>query len=83
MSKDLIGHALLDQYVSVKGELERLPQEVDADAALWEIVDQLLLDLHMIRFGYASDGYARFVERRIEEVCEDASVVQRLKDMRL
>jgi hypothetical protein len=83
MSRPLIDHPLLDLYEKVKGELEALPETDAADPELWEIVDQLLLDLHMIRHGYASEGYERFVERRLKEVCADEGVVGRLKGIRL
>ena len=78
-----ITHDLLDKYVQVKGELEKLPDRREVDADIWEIVDQLLLDLHMIRFGYTTEGYERFVDRRLEEVCADRSVVDRMKGIRL
>ncbi len=78
-----ITHELLDSYVQMKGELEKLSDRRGIDAGLWEIVDQLLLDLHMIRHGYTTDGYERFVDRRLEEVCADRSVVDRMKEIRL
>lgn len=78
-----ITHDLLDKYVSVKGELERLSDRADISPELWEIVDQLLLDLHMIRHGYTTDGYARFVERRLNELCASEDVVQRMHEIDL
>jgi hypothetical protein len=77
-----IDHTFLDVYESVKGEFEKLGAHV-ADPELWEIVDQLLLDLHMIRFGYTTEGYEKYVDRRLQEVCTDSSVADRLKAMRL
>ena len=83
MNDPLITHDLLDRYTQVKGELEKLPDRRDVDPELWEIVDQLLLDLHMIRFGYTSAGYERFVDRRLQEVCADATVVDRMREISL
>ncbi len=82
-SQPQITHELLDEYMQVKGELEKLSDRHGIDAGLWEIVDQLLLDLHMIRHGYTTEGYERFVDRRLEEVCTDRSVVDRMKGIRL
>jgi hypothetical protein len=78
----MIDHEFLDEYDSVKGELEKHPRRKELDPELWEIVDQLLLDLHMIRHGYASEGYERYVERRLKEVCTDERVVDRFKAMK-
>jgi hypothetical protein len=78
-----IDHPLLDQYVSVKGELEKLPSASAFDPELWEIVDQLLLDLHMIRHGYTTEGYEKFVDRRLKEVSADATVETRMRELRL
>jgi hypothetical protein len=83
MSKEQIDHELLDVYVSVKGELEALTPGSRPDATLWTMVDELLLDLHMLRHGYATEGYGRYVERRLQEVCSDAEVVGRMKEIRL
>ncbi len=77
-----IDHQLLDRYESVKGELEKLPPG-SVDHQLWEIVDQLLLDLHMIRYGYASEGYEKYLDRRLAEVCVDGSVADRMRAIRL
>lgn len=77
-----IDHALLDRYAQVGGELERLPAELRPDAVLWETVDELLLDLHLIRHGYASEGYEKHIEKRLKEVCADAGVIERIKAMR-
>lgn len=82
-SKPQITHELLDKYMQVKGELERSPDRKEIDPDLWEIVDQLLLDLHMIRHGYTTEGYERFVDRRLQEVCADHSVVDRMREIRL
>ncbi|MEO8588116.1 MAG: hypothetical protein ABI432_02010 [Flavobacteriales bacterium] len=79
----MIGHALLDRYEQVAGELERLPAAQRPDAALWELVDELLLDLHLIRHGYTSDGYEKHVARRLEHDCADESVVERMHAIRL
>jgi hypothetical protein len=81
MSKK-IDHQFLDLYESVKGEFEKLDTPT-ADADLWELVDQLLLDLHMIRFGYTTEGYEKYVDRRLQEVCADSSVADRIKDLKL
>ena len=77
-----IDHALLDRYEQVGGELERLPMELRPDPATWEVIDELLLDLHLIRHGYASDGYEKHIEKQLREICADASVVERIKAMR-
>ncbi len=79
----LITNELLDRYVAVNGELERLPDPGSIDPELWEIIDQLLLDLHMIRHDYTTDGYAKFVERRLHEVCASEAEVLRMKEIRL
>ena len=74
----MITHDLLDAYESVKGEYEKLPWGKRPDELLWETVDGLLLDLHMIRHGYATDGYAKHIEREMGRLCADESVVERL-----
>ncbi len=79
---ETIDHIFLDRYESVKGELEKHPDRKNIDPVLWEIVDQLLLDLHMIRHGYTTEGYERFVDRRLQEVCADAEVIRRMREMR-
>ena len=78
----MIDHALLDAYDGVQGEYEKLPAGHGIDAAHWELVDELLLDLHLIRHGYASDGYEKHIERRLNAVCADGQVVDRLKRSR-
>lgn len=78
-----ITHDLLDKYVSVKGEFEKLTDRDGIDPVIWEIIDQLLLDLHMVRHGYTTDGYAKFVERRLNEVCAGEDVVQRMHGITL
>lgn len=79
----MITHDLLDAYVSVKGEYEKLPWGMRLDEATWETVDGLLLDLHLIRHGYATDGYEKHIEKRLKEECADASVVERMRTIGL
>lgn len=73
---------LLDLYEEVKGELERSPRAHLVDKEAWERVDELVLDLHLIHHGYATESYARHVERRLREECADAEVVERLRQLR-
>ncbi|MBK8226382.1 MAG: hypothetical protein IPK70_04335 [Flavobacteriales bacterium] len=79
----MITHDLLDAYESVKGDYTLLPWGLRPDEALWEAVDGLVLELHLIEHGYASDGYAKHVERELRKLCADAGVAQRMKAMRL
>ncbi len=79
----VIDDVLLDRYVEVAGELERIPTAQRPSTELWELVDELLLDLHLIRHGYATEGYDKHVQRLLEKVCADASVVQRMHAIRL
>jgi hypothetical protein len=78
----MITHDLLDAYESVKGEYEKLPWGKKPDEKLWETVDEVLLDLHLIKHGYASDGYERHIERKLKEVCADPTVVERMRALR-
>jgi hypothetical protein len=78
-----IDHALLDHYERVAGDLERLPGGHGIDPQLWEALDELLLDLHLIKHGYADEGYARHVERELAKLCSDGSVIERLRSLRL
>lgn len=78
-----IDHPFLDRYEAASGDPERLERGHGLDMELWERVDELLLDLHLIRHGYAEDGYGRHVDRELERICADPSVVQRMKDLRL
>ncbi len=78
-----IDHALLDLYERVAGELERLPVDLRPDPFVWEVIDELLLDLHLIRHGYATDGYEKHVARRLAKECADESVVQRMHAIKL
>ena len=80
----MIDHAFLDRYEAVGGELERLPAEERAVlVSTWTTVDELFQDLHMIKHGYTTDGYERHVERQLKVLCADASVVERLRTMKL
>lgn len=79
----LIDHPFLDRYVAATGDPERLERGHGMDMAIWERVDELLLDLHLIRHGYAEEGYSRHVDRELDRHCADASVAQRMKDLRL
>jgi len=74
---------LLDRYEQVKGELERAPSAHQVDRGAWELVDELMLDLHLIDHGYATESYQRHVERRLTEVCADAATIDRLRHLRL
>ena len=78
----LITHQLLDQYESVSGELEKLPPEDRPDGALWDLLDELMLDLHLINHGYAKDGYVKHLDRRLLEVCSDKGVADRMRAIR-
>lgn len=80
-----ITHELLDVYLSVRGEYERLPaaQRTAVPEADWERVDELLLDLHLIEHGYATDGYEKHIQRKLTEACADDSVVERMRTLRL
>lgn len=78
----LIDHALLDTYERCQGDPRLVPDASAVLLALWERVDELLLDLHLIRHGYANDGYARKVDRELENECADASVAARMRTLR-
>lgn len=78
-----IDHAFLDRYEAAGGEPTREPLLGPDDAARWEAVDALLLELHMVQHGYARDGYDRHLEREMERLCADATVVARLRTLRL
>jgi len=77
----MITHALLDTYESVQGEYERLPVRERPDELLWSMVDGLVLDLHMIKHGYASAGYVKHLDRELKRLCADESVVKRLREL--
>ena len=79
----MISHDLLDAYESVKGDYEKLPWGKKPDEKLWESVDALLLDLHLIKHGYATDGYEQHIEKELRRVCTDESVVQRVRSLQL
>ena len=79
----MITHDLLDTYESVKGEYEKLPWGNRVDETIWETVDGLILDLHLIRHGYATDGYEKHIDKRLKEECMDESVAERMRVMRL
>ena len=74
---------LLDRYEEVKGDLERSPMAHSVDREAWELVDELVLDLHLINHGYATESYERHVERRLKEVCTDAGTIERLRHLHL
>ena len=78
----MITHDLLDAYESVKGDYEKLPFGKRPSEDLWEAVDGFLLELHLIRHGYADDGYARHIERELRKQCADAKVAERLSRRR-
>lgn len=79
----MITHDLLDAYESVKGEYEKLPWGMKPDAQWWEAVDGLLLDLHLIKHGYATDGYEKHIEKELKRLCADERVVERLRALDL
>lgn len=79
-----IEHVLLDAYEAAAGDPARVPaHDRHLIGPLWTAVDELLLDLHMMKHGYTTDGYDRHVERELVKLCADASVVQRLRDLRI
>jgi hypothetical protein len=79
----MIDHALLDIHEKAQGDPDRVPaEERHTLGPDWTAVDELLLDLHMIRHGYTTEGYEKHVERRLKEECADESVVERLKGSR-
>lgn len=79
----MITHDLLDAYESVKGEYEKLPWGKRPDEKLWEEVDGLVLDLHLIKHGYATDGYEKHIGKKLKEACMDESVAERIRRMEL
>jgi hypothetical protein len=79
----MIDHALLDAYVAADGDPEALPAgQQHLAGPWWTRVDELLLDLHMTRHGYVTEGYARHLDRSIDASCADTSVAERLRAMR-
>jgi len=78
-----IDHSLLDLYERCGGDPARMASAERPDMERWERVDELLLDLHLIRHGYTDEGYARHVERELQKACADASVVERMHALRL
>ena len=80
----MIDHAFLDRYEEAAGDLDKAPMEQRASlTSTWIVVDELLQDLHMIKYGYTTDGYERHVERQLKALCADESVVVRLKGLGL
>jgi len=79
----MIDHSILDHYERTAGDPQGLPHGHAIPPELWEAIDELLLDLHLIRHGYADEGYARHVERELAKLCADGSVVERVKRIRL
>lgn len=79
----MITHELLDAYESVKGEYEKLNWGRKPEQELWEVVDGLLLDLHLMKHGYATEGYAKHIEKEMKRLCADKSVAERVRNMRL
>lgn len=79
----MIDHAFIDTYASVAGDPDRLPKGYEADMGLWELLDGLLLDLHLIRHGYATAGYEKHIAAELKRLCADASVIDRIKDLRM
>ncbi len=79
----MITHDLLDAYESVKGEYEKLPWGKKPNEQLWEAVDGLVLDLHLIKHGYATDGYEKHIEKELLRLCADATVVERVRNLRI
>jgi hypothetical protein len=51
----------LDVYEAA-GDPDRASAENNGLVAAWTIADELLQDLHMIKFGYTTDGYDRHVD---------------------
>ncbi len=78
----IIGHAELDAYEACNGDPGRLPHGQAFDTGVWELLEALLLDLHLLRHRYADEAYARHVERRLVELCTDSTVVERMKAVR-
>ncbi|MCB9184405.1 MAG: hypothetical protein H6591_10860 [Flavobacteriales bacterium] len=79
----MITHDLLDVYESVKGDYEKLSWGQRPSEELWEAIDGLLLDLHLIAHGYATDGYARHIDKELKRQCAEASVEERIRALRL
>lgn len=79
----MITEELVDRYASVAGELERLTDATENEKVIWGLLDELLLDLHLIRHGYADEAYARHVERRLRQLSADAGTIEKIKLLRL
>lgn len=79
----MITHELLDAYESVKGEYELLPWGKRPDEKMWEAVDGLLLDLHLVKHGYATAGYEKYLEKELLRLCSDENVIERIRGMRM
>jgi hypothetical protein len=77
-----IDHELLDAYERTAGDPGLLPAGHPYSLEAWELLEALLLDLHLLRHDYADAQYARHVDRELERHCSDASVVERIKGMR-
>jgi hypothetical protein len=79
----MIDHAMLDAYEAVNGEFERLPAGHAFGESDWEALDGLMLDLHLLRHGYATEGYERHIDRELQRLCSGPEVAERIKRMRL
>ncbi|MCC6541293.1 MAG: hypothetical protein IT225_03650 [Flavobacteriales bacterium] len=79
----MITQDLLDTYEAVKGDYDKLPWGKRPDEELWGLVDGLLLDLHLITHGYATEGYEKHIAKELKRLCADEGVIDRLRNMRL
>ena len=77
--RPLITHELLDLYVQAAGDPGMVAKGTPVDADAWEQLAELMLDLHLIRHGYADEGYAKHVERLLLTVYAEDGVLERIR----
>lgn len=77
--KPRITHELLDLYLQVAGDPDMVPKGTAFDGEAWELLAELMLDLHLIRHGYADEGYAKHVDRLVRALHTEEGVTERIR----
>lgn len=55
-------------------------RDVMTDAE-WRIINDFVQDLHLVRSGLASKEFAESLRRRMDELCEDETVIEEIREL--
>ncbi|WBO86595.1 hypothetical protein [Hymenobacter yonginensis] len=89
----MLTHEKLDVYARYKGNWENWLRSSEGIRSLqagkpsilrgedWSLIDRSVQDLYLIQNGLASSSYVQEFEANLSALCEDSTVVQRLREL--